>query len=79
LGNFFKLNDSRRKGFSLGKKRQNGRPNHVPLEIRGLNYHKKITSFRKITFFEEKWTKLSLGVTSLREQIIKCLRRKYKG
>jgi hypothetical protein len=40
-GNFFKLNDSIRKGFSLGRKRQNGRPNHVPPRIRGLNYHKK--------------------------------------
>jgi hypothetical protein len=79
LGNFFKLNDSRRKGFSLGRKRQNGRPNRVPPRIRGLNYHKKTTSFGKITFFEEKGTKLPLGVTSLREQVIKCLTRKYKG
>jgi hypothetical protein len=65
MGNFFKLNDSRRKGFSLWRKRQNGRPNHVPPRDKGIKLSQKTTSFKKITFFEEKGTKFLLGILLL--------------
>jgi len=34
MGNFFKLNASRRKGLSWGR-RQNGSPSHVPIGRKG--------------------------------------------
>jgi hypothetical protein len=73
------------------RRRQNDSPNHAPpwinfpeekgnkfLRRRGLSCHEE-QLFPRRHLFGGKGIKLPWGVISLGEQVLKCLKRKYKG
>jgi hypothetical protein len=59
-------------------RRPNGSPNHVPRGRRGLSSLAEQLPLRS-NFFKEKRTKLPWKAISFREEVPKCLTKKYMG
>jgi hypothetical protein len=72
--NFFKLDALKRNGLLGGN---NGSPNYVPPWGKGISC--LVKQFPSMNFFKGKRSKLPRGTSFPREQVIKCLTRKYKG